>query len=79
MEEVHRRLAEIGYWLPESCRGRRIATNVVRLLVPVASRQFDIVRLQAGIFSNNPVSMRVLEKCGLSVKQFSGTPSRKTA
>jgi RimJ/RimL family protein N-acetyltransferase len=24
------------------------------------------VRLQAGIFSNNPVSMRVLEKCGFT-------------
>jgi RimJ/RimL family protein N-acetyltransferase len=33
-------------------------------MVPVAFEQYDIVRLQAGIFSHNPASMRVLEKCG---------------
>ena len=39
-------------------------TDAVGLLVPVAFERYDIVRLQAGIFSNNPASMRVLEKCG---------------
>lgn len=65
-EDVYRRTAEIGYWLAESCRGRGIATDAVRALVPVAFRRYDIVRLQAGVFSNNPASMRVLEKCGFA-------------
>jgi len=64
LEDVHRRSAEIGYWLSESCWGRGIATGAVRALVPVAFDRFDIVRLQAGIFSDNPASMRVLEKSG---------------
>jgi [ribosomal protein S5]-alanine N-acetyltransferase len=38
----------------------------VRALVPVAFRKSDIVRLQAGIFPDNPASMRVLEKCGFT-------------
>jgi len=64
LDDIRRRSAEIGYWLSESCWGRGIATDAVRSLVPVAFEAFDIVRLEAGIFSNNPSSMRVLEKCG---------------
>lgn len=62
--DVYRRTAEIGYWLAVPSQGRGIATDAVRTLVPVAFRQFDLVRLQAGVFSNNIASMRVLEKCG---------------
>jgi RimJ/RimL family protein N-acetyltransferase len=64
LEDVYRRTAEIGYWLSESYRGRGIATDAVRALVPIAFRRFGIVRLQAGIFSNNSASMHVLEKTG---------------
>jgi RimJ/RimL family protein N-acetyltransferase len=64
MDDVRHRTAEIGYWLSETFWGRGIATDAVRSLVPVAFEVYDIVRLQAGIFSNNPASMRVLEKCG---------------
>ncbi len=66
LDDVRRRTAEIGYWLAESFWGRGIATDAVRSIVPVAFAAFDIVRLEAGIFSNNPASMRVLEKCGFS-------------
>ncbi len=66
LNDVHRRTAEIGYWLAESFRGRGIVTDAVRTLVPVAFATFDIVRLEAGIFSSNPASMRVLEKCGFT-------------
>jgi RimJ/RimL family protein N-acetyltransferase len=64
LDDVHRRTAEIGYWLAEPFWGRGIMTEAVRALVPVAFDRYDIARLQAGIFSNNPASMRVLEKCG---------------
>jgi RimJ/RimL family protein N-acetyltransferase len=62
--DVYRGTAEIGYWLGEPFRGRGIATEAVRALVPVAFERTTIVRIQAGIFENNPASMRVLEKCG---------------
>jgi len=64
LDDVGRRTAEIGYWLSESFQGRGIATDAARSIVPVAFEMFDIVRLEAGIFSNNPASMRVLEKAG---------------
>jgi [ribosomal protein S5]-alanine N-acetyltransferase len=64
LDDVKRRSAEIGYWLSASCRGRGIATDAVRALVPVAFSRYDIVRLQAGIFSGNDASIRVLERCG---------------
>jgi len=66
LDDVKRRSAEIGYWLSESLWGKGIVTDSVRFLVPIAFERYDIVRLQAGIFSNNPVSMRVLEKCGFT-------------
>lgn len=66
LDDVRRRTAEIGYWLSESFWGRGIVTGAVRSLVPVAFEMFEIVRLEAGVFSNNPASMRVLEKCGFT-------------
>ncbi|KAF5029480.1 Acetyltransferase (GNAT) domain protein [anaerobic digester metagenome] len=64
LDDVNRRTAEIGYWLSEPFWGRGIATDAVRSLIPVAFERFDIIRLEAGVFSNNPASMRVLDKCG---------------
>lgn len=64
LDDVYRRTAEIGYWLSESWWGQGIMTGAVRALVPVAFARYDIVRLQAGIFADNPVSMRVMEKNG---------------
>ncbi|ABN58203.1 MULTISPECIES: GNAT family N-acetyltransferase [Methanoculleus] len=66
LDDVKHRTAEIGYWLSEPFWGRGIVTDAVRSLVPVAFERFDIVRLEAGVFSNNPASMHVLEKCGFT-------------
>jgi [ribosomal protein S5]-alanine N-acetyltransferase len=64
LEDVYRGTAEIGYWLAEPFWGKGIVTDAVRALIPVAFAHTDIIRIQAGIFSNNPASIRVLEKCG---------------
>jgi RimJ/RimL family protein N-acetyltransferase len=64
LEDVHRGTAEIGYWLAEPFWGQGIVTDAVRALVPVAFERTGVGRIQAGFFSNNPASMRVLEKCG---------------
>jgi [ribosomal protein S5]-alanine N-acetyltransferase len=68
LDDVHRRTAEIGYWLAEPYWGRGIVTGAVRAFVPVAFHGSGITRLQAGIFANNPASMRVLEKCGFTLE-----------
>ncbi len=64
LTDVYRKTAEIGYWLAMPHRGRGIATAAVGAVVPLAFARFAIHRLQAGVFSNNPASMRVLEKNG---------------
>ena len=66
--DVFHRSAEIGYWLGEPFWGRGIATEVLRALTDYAWATFDIIRLEAGVFSWNPASARVLEKAGYTLE-----------
>ena len=63
-EDVFRRSAEIGYWLAEPHWGQGIATAALLALTDYAFEQFDLVRIDAGVFEWNPASCRVLEKAG---------------
>jgi len=63
-QDIYRKNAEIGYWLAEPYWGKGIITEVVRQLTAYAFEHFDINRVYAEVFSNNPVSMRVLAKNG---------------
>jgi ribosomal-protein-alanine N-acetyltransferase len=62
--DVYRKTGLIGYWLGEDYWGRGIMPKAVKLVTHYGFTQLDIVRLQAGVFGNNPKSMRVLEKAG---------------
>lgn len=62
--DVHRRSAEIGYWLGEAFWNRGIMTAAVRTYTDYAFDAHDLIRIFAGVFSSNPASMRVLEKVG---------------
>lgn len=62
--DVHRRSAEIGYWLGEAFWNRGIMTAAVRAFTTYAFDAYDLIRIYAGVFSSNPASMRVLEKAG---------------
>ena len=63
-QDVHRRSAEIGYWLGRAVWGRGIATEALRAVTAWAFAHHDLVRLQACVFEWNPASERVLEKAG---------------
>lgn len=63
-EGVERHTAELGYWVGRAYWGEGIATAAVRALVPHALRELKLYRLQARVFSDNPASMKVLERCG---------------
>jgi RimJ/RimL family protein N-acetyltransferase len=63
-EDVMRRGAEIGYWIGEAFWGRGIATEALQAYVAHVDRTFRLDRLFAYVFSTNPASARVLEKCG---------------
>lgn len=62
--DVYRKSAEIGYFLGEPYWNLGIMTKAVNLICDYGFKTLDIVRIHAGIFSFNPSSMRVLEKCG---------------
>jgi RimJ/RimL family protein N-acetyltransferase len=62
--DVYQKAPLIGYWLGEAYWGKGIMPKALKLFVNYAFTTFDIVRLQAGVFNNNPRSMRVLEKAG---------------
>lgn len=63
-DDVYSKTALLGYWLGEEYWGRGIMTEAVKLVTSYAFANLDLLRLQAGIFSNNPRSMRVLENAG---------------
>src|SRR5579863_5357833 len=63
-EDVYRKTGLIGYWLAEQFWGRGIMLEAVKLVTAYAFDHFGFMRIQAGIFSKNPRSMRVLEKAG---------------
>lgn len=63
-QDIFRKTALIGYWLGEPFWGKGMMTDVVRLMVNYCFENFDLARIQAGVFDGNPASMRVLEKAG---------------
>jgi [ribosomal protein S5]-alanine N-acetyltransferase len=63
-DDVYRKTALLGYWLSEDHWGKGIMTKAVSLGVDYAFANLDLVRIQAGVLSKNPASMRVLEKAG---------------
>jgi len=63
-QDIHRSSGEIGYWIGEPFWGKGYGTDTVRQLVHFTFTETKLTRLFAGVFSNNPASMRVLEKAG---------------
>jgi [ribosomal protein S5]-alanine N-acetyltransferase len=62
--DVHRRTAELGYWLAEPYWGRGIMTETVTAFTAFVFTRFDVVRIHAEPFATNRGSCRVLEKAG---------------
>lgn len=67
-DDIYRKSGEIGYWLGEEFWGKGIATAGVKLLLPYAWKELDLVRIFAGVFAYNKGSARVLEKCGFELE-----------
>jgi len=62
--DVHRKTAEVGYWLAEPFWGQGIMSRAVGAFVEWAFREFDLCRVFADPFVANPGSAKVLEKNG---------------
>lgn len=63
-DNIHRRSAELGYYLAEEYWGRDIMTEAVMQLCSLVFSQSDILRIYAEPFAYNIASCRVLEKSG---------------
>lgn len=55
---------EIGYWLVERARGRRLASHAVALLARWALTDVGLARVEAFVEPNNTASQRVLDSVG---------------
>ena len=54
----------VGYWVAAAARGRGVATRALRLVVGWAFGPLGLEQLTAWVFTDNPVSPRVLEAVG---------------
>lgn len=66
--DIHRRNAELGYWLGEPFWGKGIITEAIIGIVDYAFKNFDIYRIFARPFSSNPASQKALIKSGFSLE-----------
>jgi RimJ/RimL family protein N-acetyltransferase len=64
--DVHRHTAELGYWLGQELWGRGIMTEAVPAFTDFCFEEFQLRRIYAEPFANNPASARVLEKAGFT-------------
>lgn len=65
-QDIHRTSGEIGYWIGEPFWGKGYGTAAVQQLVHFTFTETKLTRLFAGVFGNNPASMRILEKAGFT-------------
>lgn len=66
IQKAHK--AIIGYWLAEPWWNKGLTTAAVALVVEFGFKEYDLARLEAGIFHWNTASRRVLEKNGFELE-----------
>jgi ribosomal-protein-alanine N-acetyltransferase len=65
--DIYRKNVEIGYFLAEEYWSRGIATRAIKAATSYAFNDFDIVRVYAEPFADNPASRKALEKAGFTL------------
>jgi [ribosomal protein S5]-alanine N-acetyltransferase len=63
-KDVERCSAELGYWIGEQFWGRGVMTAAIRCFTAWAMPCFELTRVYAEVFVENPASGRALEKSG---------------
>ena len=67
-EDIHRKNAEMGYWLGEPYWGQGIITQAIIQMVGYGFQNFPIDRIFARPFGTNIASQRALEKAGFTLE-----------
>lgn len=65
---IHRKTAELGYYIAEEYWGKGIVTEAVRQICNYVFENSDIIRIYAEPFATNIASCRVLEKAGFQLE-----------
>ena len=55
---------EIGYWIGKPYWGQGLSTEAAQAILQEARKTLGVKALKAGVFADNPASLRVLEKLG---------------
>ncbi len=66
--DIYRKNFEIGYFLDEKHWGKGIATKAIKAATSYAFSNFDVVRVYAEPFADNPGSRKALEKAGFTLE-----------
>lgn len=66
--DIHRKNADIAYWIAEPFWGQGIAVKAIALIIDYAFQTFDISRIYAKPYGSNPNSHKVLEKAGFKLE-----------
>lgn len=73
-DDIHRKNAELGYWVAEPYWGRGIMTKAIAEMISYGFRTFEIERIYALTFADNVASQKVLLRNGLKKEaQFERT------
>ncbi|MGQ7792014.1 GNAT family N-acetyltransferase [Faunimonas sp. B44] len=70
-----REMPRLGYWVGRAFQGRGYAGEAVAAVTAWAFERWDAHRVGAGVFVDNPASLRVLEKLGFREVRRYDTPS----
>jgi RimJ/RimL family protein N-acetyltransferase len=62
--DIHKKNAELGYWLGEKYWGNGIMTRAIKQMIEFGFKTYDITRIYARPFGSNIASQRILEKTG---------------
>lgn len=65
-DDVYEKSAELGYWLAEERWGKGVMTAAIQQICREAFARFDLIRIFAEPFADNPSSRRALEKAGFT-------------
>ncbi len=68
MTDVHRKNAEMGYWLAEEYWGHGIIPKAITQMVEYGFKNFEIDRIFARPYGSNLASQKVLEKAGFKLE-----------
>ncbi len=61
---IHSHKDEIGYWLGKPFWNKGIMTDVIKKICSIGFNNFNLIRIEATVFTYNIPSKKVLEKAG---------------